>query len=442
MVGDYVKHISDLGAVLGKFHAGDFNTPYDELPGKKIFLNKAVETLRKNLKNIDAEIETLSKAAVKGKLNARANPDSFEGDWKTLLIGLNNVMDAIVTPINESSNVLRIMTEGDLNIKVKGDYEGDFLLVKESINSMQSTVFSYVSEISEVLREMSAQNMDVSIDRYYVGDFFLIKDSLNMIIRIFNKILSEFDATASLVLEGARQMTDISINLSEGAVTQAITYGELNSAISEVESSSNNNAQAAQRTNELAQSAKNSAEEESIVMQRTLKAMEDINVASGNISRIIKVIEGISFQTNLLALNASVEAARAGEHGKGFSVVAEEVRNLAARSKIAASETAVLIEDSVKAASEGAQLTARTAEGLAHMVEQITEISDNVSSIAEASKAQIDSISRISQGISELNHVTQSNTALSQQGASSANELSIQAEMLKGTIEGFKLKED
>ncbi|MCL2386489.1 MAG: methyl-accepting chemotaxis protein [Defluviitaleaceae bacterium] len=439
MTGDYVKHITELGGVLQKFGAGDFNIEYAALPGKKAFLNEVVENLRKNLKNIDVEIETLSHAAIKGRLSERANPEKFEGDWKNVLIGLNSVMDAIITPINEASDVLRVMAEGDLSVTVKGDYEGDFLLVKESINSMQASISSYVSEISDVLRNMSDGDMTVFIERHYIGDFGEIKNSLNMIVRTFNAVLSDFGNTASLVLSGARQMADVSATLSQGALTQAETYGELNSVIGEVEASSNKNAESAQRTNELAQNAKNTADTESAVMTVTLKAMEEITTASNNISKIIKVIEDIAFQTNLLALNASVEAARAGDHGKGFAVVAEEVRNLAARSKAAAGETATLIEASVKTAEEGTRLTKKTAEGLSYMTEQITKISQNVNDITEDSNAQLDSISRISQGISRLDDVTRSNTTMSQEGTTSANELSSHAETLKTTIESFRL---
>ena len=291
-----------------------------------------------------------------------------------------------------------------------------------------------------MLREIAAQNMDVSINRQYIGDFSVIKDSLNMIIQTFNRILSDFGKSAAFVSDSAKQMFDVSANLSQGSTTQAQTYSELNSVIVDVEASSNKNAEAARRTNELALNAKDRAEKEAAMMQQTLKAMGDINLASENISKIIKVIEGIASQTNLLALNASVEAARAGEQGKGFSVVAEEVRSLAARSKAAAGETAVLIDESVKTASEGARLTAETAKGLEYMTKQITEISDNLSTVAEASKMQIESVSQISTGISELSHVTQAGTALSQEGTSTAEKLSGQAETLKGIIEKFRLQ--
>ena len=440
MMCTYIKHITDLGHVIENFCAGDFDTAYEPLPGKKAFLNKVVESLRKNLKDIEAEIETFSQQAVKGCLDARSNPEKYKGDWKKLFMGLNNVMEAINTPINEASAVLSAMAEGHLNMTVKGNYEGDFMLVKDSINSMQASISSYISEISEILHQISAQNLDVSIDRQYIGDFSLIKDSLNMIIQTFNTIISDFSSMASQVSDGTRQMSNVSANLSEGASIQAKTYGELNDSIGQVESSSNKNAEAAQRTSNLTQNAKSRAEEEALTMQQTLKAMEYIKDSSNNISQIIKVIEDIAFQINLLALNAAIEAARAGDHGKGFSVVAEEVRSLAERSRIASGETTALIEESTKSASEGEKQVEAMAQGLSFMMEQIAEISDNVSVIADASQTQIGNISQISHGISQLSHITQSTTALSQEGSDSAEVLSNKAETLKGTIEKFKLK--
>ena len=438
MTGDYVKHITELGGVLKNFSAGDFDTLYTDLPGKKAFLNEAVEALRKNLKDVDREIQTLSYAAIQGELGARANHTNFKGGWEKLLIGLNNVMDAIITPINEASDVLSAMAEGDLSHTVTGDYEGDFILIKKSINSMQAAVSSYISEISQVLIEIANQNLEVSIDRHYIGDFSAIKDSLNMIIRTFNSVLSEFGNTVKLVSGGASQMLEVSEKLSQGAVTQSETYSQLNEAIGEVKERSGKNAEAAQRTSVLATEAKSSVVKEAAIMEQTLKAMNEIKISADNISKIIKVIEDIAFQTNLLALNASVEAARAGQHGAGFAVVAEEVRNLATRSKSAAEETTALIEASVKTASEGERLTAEAAEGLHNVTKQITEIAGNINDVAEASSAQIDSISQISQGISHLNHVTQTNTDLSRDGAIIAEELTSQSETLKGAVEGFR----
>jgi methyl-accepting chemotaxis protein len=440
MVGSYVGHMRDLFDVLRAFNMGDFNVEFANLPGKKATANLALEALRKNLKNIDSEIGNLSNAAVNGQLQTRANPGLFQGDWKELLIGLNAVMDAITAPIDEATVVLGAMAQGNMNVAMSGDYKGDFIIIKTSINEMQSAVSSYITEIRTVLAAMSQQNLDVSITQNYLGDFSMIKESLNMIAATFNGILSEFNQSAKQIASGAEEISRESADISNGASEQAHAVVELNVTIDEIAAQTVTNAQTAYKANTLALEVKNEAEKEAQMMEQTLKAMEGINESSVDISKIIKVIEDIAFQTNLLALNAAVEAARAGEHGKGFSVVAEEVRNLAGKSQIAAKDTAMLIEDSVQKASEGARIAKETAKELESLVNQIIEISNLVNAIAEASQKQSVGINQISFGIDQMSKVTQANTVISRESAASAEDLSKRAELLRQTVGKFTLR--
>jgi methyl-accepting chemotaxis protein len=242
------------------------------------------------------------------------------------------------------------------------------------------------------------------------------------------------------VASGSGLVSNSSMALSQGATEQASSVQELTASIDEIASQTNLNAQNAENANKLARSARENAVNGNAQMKEMLKAMDEINVASANINKIIKVIDDIAFQTNILALNAAVEAARAGQHGKGFAVVAEEVRTLAARSANAVKETTEMIEGSIRKVEAGTKIAKDTAEALGKIVDEVEKAADLVGNIAKASTEQASSISQVNQGIVQVSQVVQTNAATAEESAAASEELSSQAVQLKETISIFKIK--
>jgi methyl-accepting chemotaxis protein len=431
VAADYVDRISkgNIPAKITDNYNGDFNTIKNNL-------NTCIDAVNA----LVADANMLCMAAVEGKLSTRADASKHGGDFAKIVDGVNKTLDAVIKPVQEAAAVLNEMANGNLQMRVTGNYNGDHAEIKNALNETLDALSTYVDEIASVLTEMANSNMVVEISGDYKGDFAPIKQALNLIIESFNQVLSDINNAADQVAAGSRQVSDGSQALSQGATEQASSIEQLTASITEIAAQTKQNAVSANEANELALTAKNNATAGNDQMKDMLKAMEEINISSANISKIIKVIDEIAFQTNILALNAAVEAARAGQHGKGFAVVAEEVRNLAARSASAAKETTGLIEGSIKKVETGTKIANETAVALDKIVVDVAKAANLVGTIATASNEQATGIAQVNQGVEQVSMVVQTNSATAEESAAASEELSSQADLLKEMIGRFRLK--
>ncbi|MCL1842190.1 MAG: methyl-accepting chemotaxis protein [Defluviitaleaceae bacterium] len=437
---DFVDDIWAVLGALGNVNKGDFNASLKKLPGKKAAINENVDGLMSNLKGVGGEIDAMiNSLAVKGEVNFQIDTKKWEGNWRDIMAGLNDIAKAVEAPVSEIGVIMGNLSRGDFSKQVSGNYKGDFMRLKDAVNTTMSSLSEYIKEIDGTLTRVANGDLTSSITREYVGSFSAIKDSLNNISRTLNKTMSEISSASEQVLSGAKQISASAMDLANGASTQASSVEELNASVDLINQQTKQNADNATEANSLSETSTANAREGNDAMQQTLGAMNQIKDASNNISKIIRTIQDIAFQTNLLALNAAVEAARAGEHGRGFAVVAEEVRSLAARSQTAASETTELIGTSINTVETGSEIAQSTAETLNTIVDNANKVLDIVGSISNASQEQAEAISQVVQGLQQISQVVQANSAVSQEAAAAAEELNSQAEVLQQLVSYFKV---
>ena len=359
-----------------------------------------------------------------------------------ILLG-NRISDMIAQPIEVFAAFAKILAVGDVDVG-KVTTEKDRLLAKrkDEIGTLASS-FDNVIESTTLMAQQTSRvaSGDLTVAVTVRSQEDVLGRSLQQLVEKMHDMVAEIAASANQVDAGAKQVADSSVALSQGATEQASSVEELTASLEEVTAHTTQNAENARRTDELARGIQKVAQTSSDQMKQMLKAMVEINGASDNIGKIIKVIEDIAFQTNILALNAAVEAARAGEHGKGFAVVAEEVRNLAGQSAKAANETSQLIESSMQKVDDGTKIADDTAESLYKIVSGIGQASELIDAIATATNEQAAAIEQINQGVMQISDVVQNTAAAAEESAAASEELSGQADSLKLGVSAFTLQQ-
>ena len=409
VAADYVDKIS-RGAIPAKItdnYNGDFNAI-------KINLNSCIDAVNA----LVADAVLLVKAALDGKLATRADASKHGGDYRKIVQGVNDTLDAVIGPLNVAANYVDRISKGDVPPAITDTYNGDFNTIKNNLNAL----IVAMAEITSAAEEVANGNLTVTIRERSSHDKLM--QALSTMVSGLTRTVSDIRGIAGEVAAASQSISAASVQVSKGASAQAASAEEASSSMEEMVSNIKQNAENAQQTDKIANKSAKDAQESGKSVLEAVTAIKEI-------ASKISIIEEIARQTNLLALNAAIEAARAGEHGKGFAVVAAEVRKLAERSQKAAGEINQLSTATLK-------VSEKSGEMLEKLVPDIQRTAELVQEITAASKEQDTGAEQINKALQQLEKVIQQNASASEEMASTTEELTGQSDQLVSALAFFR----
>lgn len=462
----------EIPSQITEHYEGDFNK-----------IKNNLNTCIGAINNLISDANMLSDAATQGEFETRADAEVHQGDFKKIIEGVNNTLDALISPLQVAAHSMESIAIGDIpqpiESKYRGGFEsfignlntcilaiqnivddaktlaegaqtgqletraddsqhqGDFKLIISSMNGALDAMKIPVDDCIRIMGNLSRGDLTEKMQMVYQGDFKLLSGAVNQSLVNLVSLIDTTSANAESVDNAAVEINSGILDLNTRTETQASSLEETAASMEQMTQSVKESAENAKEADQLVQVAQEKAQNGGEIVKKAVSSMDEISSSSQKISDIINVIDEIAFQTNLLALNAAVEAARAGDQGRGFAVVAGEVRGLAQRAASAAKEIAELINESVQKVELGSSLVNKSGETLVEIIEAVDGVSKMMSQIAMAANEQSNGISEVDKTIGQLDDMTQQNAALVEEASAASQNMSSQAQEMKSSMSIF-----
>jgi len=384
-----------------------------------------------------------ARSVVSGIRGVRTNlKDIIEGNYDSEITGLTRGDE--IGDIARSANIFRqaVIDKRTLESEAEDSRKSREAELREreaTAAAERDRMKAAVDALGRGLNRLAEGDLQAVVEESFPQEIERLRADFNLVTTHLRNVMGEISVNSSSIQANANQMRAAADDLARRTEQQAASLEETSAALAEITETVRTSTQRAEDASHMVDNAKTYAEQSGTVVSDAMAAMERIESATGEIGKIINVVDEIAFQTNLLALNAGVEAARAGEAGKGFAVVAQEVRALAGRAADAARTIKDLVTKSSVEVKTGVELVTATGEALHKIGEDVLRINDHVKSIVTSAREQSVGLSEINSAVGQMDQVTQQNAAMVEQTNAASHTLASDADSLGQLVGQFKI---
>ena len=380
-----------------------------------------------------------AKKISKGSLDEKFELETHD-ELSQIAASFNEMREMLLHVVQSLHQVVTDAKSGKLSNRIDlTEKEGFYKDLFDDVNQMSSVFNDVIVDVSSVLDFVSKGNLTKKMTHGYEGSFEELKTYMNHTVENLEKLLKDIKAATAAISHAVKEIVLGNNDLAKRTDQQAAALEETSASMEKITNTVKQNTENAKGVNDLSKSASIVALKGGSAVNQVVAMMSSISESIHEVSEISSVIDNIAFQTNILALNAAVEAARAGEQGRGFAVVATEIRNLALRSSDSAKDIKTLINTTVERITRGAKLVDEAGQTMTEVVTAVSNVTDIMSKIANASIEQSSGMEQIYIAINQIDLVTQQNSALVEEAARASESLEQQTQHMDNLVNVFKV---